>query len=568
MEWFKKIIAQVQTAWKKWTMVQKIIFFSVIGAVVLGFILLVVFSSRPSLTAVFNLPITDEEQREQILLRLDEENIGYKLGGDNMIYVPDEKSAKKARAILFREDLVPKGASPWDVFNIDKWSLTDFERNVNFRRALTTSLEQHIEALDDIDDAEVTLVVPEEALFSEQQNPVKVSVVITPSPGSDISGNRKKIEGLVKLIQFAVDGLEAENITILDHRGTLLNDFEGLEDIDRLTITKKMLRQKKELEEQYTGTVLKQLQGIYGEDRVKIINIDIDLEFVNKKVEDVSHPPIVMREDNPETPYSELLVEPSVMISTQKIDETFKGTGFNPEGPPGMEGQTPPAYKDLSNMVGSYENHQNIENYEIQTRKTEEQKSPYKIQRITVAVAIDGIWKWKYDEKGQVLFEKNGSIQRDYLPVPDEDLKKAQLLVEHAVGYDPKRGDAVTVQHITFDRTKQFAREDSVFRKRQSLQKILLYSIMALGTLIVAFIVFRMVSREIERRRRMREEELARQHQAMREQALRNAEEEGVEVEMSVADRARQEATESAKSLAREHPEDVAQLIRTWLAED
>ena len=66
----------------------------------------------------------------------------------------------------------------------------------------------------------------------------------------------------------------------------------------------------------------------------------------------------------------------------------------------------------------------------------------------------------------------------------------------------------------------------------------------------------------------MREEELARQHQAMREQALRNAEEEGIEVEMSVSERARQEAAENAKSLAREHPEDVAQLIRTWLAED
>jgi flagellar M-ring protein FliF len=82
------------------------------------------------------------------------------------------------------------------------------------------------------------------------------------------------------------------------------------------------------------------------------------------------------------------------------------------------------------------------------------------------------------------------------------------------------------------------------------------------------FIVFRLVSREIERRRRLREEELARQHQAMREAALRSAEEETSEVEMSVEDRARLELQEHAINIAREHPEDVAQLIRTWLMEE
>ncbi len=75
-------------------------------------------------------------------------------------------------------------------------------------------------------------------------------------------------------------------------------------------------------------------------------------------------------------------------------------------------------------------------------------------------------------------------------------------------------------------------------------------------------------AREVERRRRLREEELARQHQAMREAALRTAEEQGVEVELSVEDRARMEMQENAANMAREHPEDVAQLIRTWLVEE
>ena len=54
----------------------------------------------------------------------------------------------------------------------------------------------------------------------------------------------------------------------------------------------------------------------------------------------------------------------------------------------------------------------------------------------------------------------------------------------------------------------------------------------------------------------------------MREAALRTAEEQGVEVELSVEDRARLEMQENAVNMAREHPEDVAQLIRTWLVEE
>ena len=73
--------------------------------------------------------------------------------------------------------------------------------------------------------------------------------------------------------------------------------------------------------------------------------------------------------------------------------------------------------------------------------------------------------------------------------------------------------------------------------------------------------------KELEEQRE-KEEELARQHQAMREAALRTAEEQGMEVELSIEERARMEMQENAINMAREHPEDVAQLIRTWLIEE
>ena len=54
----------------------------------------------------------------------------------------------------------------------------------------------------------------------------------------------------------------------------------------------------------------------------------------------------------------------------------------------------------------------------------------------------------------------------------------------------------------------------------------------------------------------------------MREAALRAAEEEGIDVELSLEEKARLELQSNAVNLAKERPDDVAQLLRTWLAEE
>ena len=198
---------------------------------------------------------------------------------------------------------------------------------------------------------------------------------------------------------------------------------------------------------------------------------------------------------------------------------------------------------------------------------TQEEPGPV-IGRVAIAVAIDGGWKKSYDDKGVLQRNPDGSIKREYIPLTTEEMKQAQNLVEGAMGYNADRQDLIRVENIKFDRSKEFAKEDEDIRRAEATQQIILWSLVGLAVILLIFIAFRLISREIERRRRLREEELARQHQAMREAALRSAEEEGSEVEMSVEDRARLELQEHAINIAREHPEDVAQLIRTWLMEE
>ncbi len=567
-EWLKRALDQIKTLWGRWSTTQKLILGGIVVAALVGLILLISFSAAPSMVPVLTVPVTDANLSQQISTTLDESNIPHTVTPQGMIYVGDKQTAMRARDILVRDDLVPKGTSPWNVFQMNQWTTTDFERNVNLQQAITKSLEQHIEALKDVDSAQVELVIPKPALFTADQNPVSASIIVTPSPGSDITTNVKKIQGIQKLVKLAVEGLKDQNIVITDNQGNILNDFSGMEATTRLDLARAQIQEKLRLENQYRQAIETTLGQIFSPDRVKVMKVDISLDMSKKTIDTKEHFPITMTPQNPNVPYNTRVVVPNIEISKQTKNETFQGTGFNPQGPPGQEGQTPPAYKDLSNLVGKYSNSTNTVNFDVNTRNIHEEAAPYDIKRVSVGVAIDGTWERVYDNKGNLRFNPDGSIMRKYNPVSAADLKKASALVKDAIGFNVDRGDSVSVESIQFDRSAQFAKEDQQIRNQRRLQQAVIYSILGIAAVLVAFIIFRLISREMERRRRLREEELSRQHQAMREAALRSAEEEGVEVQMSVEERARLEMQENAINMAREHPEDVAQLIRTWLVEE
>lgn len=566
-EWFRKIREQLGELWTRWNTTQKAVFIGVGAAAVVGVIAIIAFSAAPTQVELLGRPIVDEEYLDNITYRLDRENVDYTVTADNRILVGDEQTARRMRGLLTRESLIPPRTDPWDIFDVERWTQTDFERNVNLQRAITRSVEQHIVALDEVDSASVNLVLPDDALFAEDQRAVTASIIIQPRPGSDIRDDRRKIEGIERLVMFAVEGLERENITINDPSGVVLNDFDRLTEFDDVEVRRRELQVKRELEERYIGSIRNALQGIWGADRVRIANIDIDLDHGKFTRETEEFSPIEIRPNNPRTPFDDSEFVLNIPRSERDFSEEFEGTGFNPEGPPGVEGQTPPEYLDRAGVVGRYDRAETQRNYELNRSVTNETGAP-SVQRISVGVAIDGRWEWQYDEDGNVRLNPDGSIVREYIPVDDDELDRARSLIEAAVGFDRDRGDSVQVQHIQFNRSAEHQDEDDVFRRQRNIQRIVLYSLAGIAGLLALFILIRVIQREVERRRRQREEELARQHQAMREAALRSAEEEGADVEMSVEERARMEMQENAVNMAREHPEDVAQLIRTWLMEE
>ena len=516
---------------------------------------------------MLNRAITDETTRDNILDRLALENVEAQVNSAGMIFVKDESTARRMRAVLVREDLIPSDVDPWAVFDTERWSITDFERDVNKLRAITQVVTQHIEALDDVDDANVVITMPEKSLFLSEQRPATASVIIYQKPGSDITRNKKKIQGIQKLLQLAVEGLTPENITIADASGNIINDFEGMEASERVDIIAKEQALVRQLEMEYRSMVLGSLQETFGTDRVRDLNIKIDMDMSKRKNSGVKYSPIVIKEDNPNTPYDDSEYRDYLPISSETVTKVWTGTGLHPEGPAGVEGQNPPVYSDMSNLYGTSEETGVKQNNVINTEEYQEERSPT-INRVTVSVNIDGTWEKEYDESGNLVINPNGTISRKYIPIDPSVLNSVTRIVENAVGYNKSRGDSVTVQNIQYDRTAQFEEEDMAFIRAKNQRTTILVSIACVAAVLLAFMVFRMISREVERRRRLHQEELLRQAQLERERTIMEAEQAGMEVTMSIEERHRAELQENAIMMAKEHPEDIAMLIRTWLMEE
>ena len=589
-DWLNKVTAKLKNLWSVWTVVQKAIAAGIVVAVIV--VLIVVFkgSSKPSTIPLFNAPITDQTARDNITYRLDEENVKYTVSSSGVISVADEATARRMRSLLISEDLVPTRVDVFSkMLDVTNWSTTDFERQKNDLRRVTEQVKQHIEALDDIASANVTITAGKDDIFANQREPAKASVILRFKPGSVMQSDRKKIQGIQRLILHAVTGLTEDNITISDTNGDILNDFAGMAESDRVDIIKKEQKLRQEQEAQLSARVLSALQKPF-KDRVRDVVVAIEMDMSKKTSDKTIHTPIIITEQDPDKPYDTTEKRDYLPISSQTVTKEWTGTGYNPEGPAGVEGQNPPVYSDMSNVIGKSVETGVTQNNVINTEQLHIESSP-SYDRITASANIDGRWEKETDGNQNPIFvdEKNidslkeiytdweddskvrfklGHIVRVYHPISDTIREQAENYVKDAIGFNKSRGDSVTITSYGVPDTDEWDAEDEAIIKARNTRRAIMLVLVGVVVILIAFIVFRMISRELERRRRLREEEILRRQQAEREKALWDAKQEGMEVTMSVEERKRAELQENAIAMAKEHPEDVAMLIRTWLMEE
>lgn len=592
IEWLKKLPATFKDFWGKLKLWQKLVAAGIAVVVVVVIVVMFKTSSAPAGVPLFNTVVRDENARDQITTRLDMEGVHYTVNAEGLIIVDDKKTASKLRSILTVEGLVPGNIDPFGLFDQTSWSETDFDRNVKLQRSIERQLKQQILAIDDIANASVVITSPKKELFSQDQKPVTCSVTVTFKPGSTMPENRKQLKGLQELICRSVVGLTPENLTLQDNHSNILNDFEGLAESDRLENIKKESKQITAEEEALRKRVLSFLRSNFnGSERVRDLVVKIEKDMSKVVRDQTIYTPVIITEQDPDKPYDTTEKRDYLPISSQTVTKEFTGTGYNPQGPAGVEGQNPPVYSDMSNVIGkSVETGvtlNNVVNTEI--RHTDQNST---LLRITASANIDGKWETQRDSnRNPIVVTKDnidelkewcakeniipanyriatGKFFRVYYPVNSAVIEDCTRLVQDAIGYNKKRGDSVTITSFAIPRDEEWEKEEEAYFHAQQTKKTIILILCGLALVLIVFIVFRFITRELERRRRLREEEILRRQQAEREKALWEAKQDGIDVTMSVEERKRAELQENAIAMAKEHPEDVAMLIRTWLMEE
>ena len=218
-EWLKKVFGKLKDLWSKWKPIQKVILIGIVVIVIVAIILAARVSSKPTTVRLFNAPVTENTSLTKILDRISQENVSASADSNGYISVADEETARRMREILISENLVPSSIDPWAGFYDRSWSTTDSDQNVKLKNTIQKQLKAHIEAIVDVQMADVNIVLPEKQLFAADQAPVSASVILKTTPSSTLMTDKKRIQGIQRLILSAVEGLKEEYLIITDTEG-------------------------------------------------------------------------------------------------------------------------------------------------------------------------------------------------------------------------------------------------------------------------------------------------------------------------------------------------------------
>ena len=357
-----------------------------------------------------------------IVKDLDRQAITYEIKGNGTsILVPKEKVGR-LRMKLAESGLPKGGGVGYEIFDkSDALGATTFIQNINKLRALEGELARTIRALDRVEAARVHLVLPDRPLFSRDKVEASASIVLK------VRGEleQQQVRAIRHLVASAVNGLKPERISVVDETGRLLadgassdNPFGGGGGDERKLAYENRLRREVE-------TIVNSIVGP-GHARVQI-TADFDLNRITQTSDKYDPDSRVVRSSQTREEQSGSSDSAGGPVS---VGNNLPGAGGNGNGNGNDNNNT--GKSDTSRKT------EEIVNYEIsRTTKTEVTEAG-RVNRISAAVLVDGIYT--RNDKGEMV----------YAPRSKEEIDRIAALVRTAIGFDAKRGDQLEVVNLRF----------------------------------------------------------------------------------------------------------------------
>jgi flagellar M-ring protein FliF len=438
-----------------------------VTAALIGFFAFVIMRvTTPQMTTLFtDLSVEDSSG---IIKELERQAIPYELRNDGAVIMVPKDKVTRLRMKLAEGGLPKGGGVGYEIFDkSDALGTTSFVQNINHLRALEGELARTIRAIDRIQAARVHLVLPERPLFSRETPEPSASIVLRVRGALE----PQQVRAIRHLVASAVSGLKPQRVSIVDEAGQLLADGsadptndDAIGDERRAGFEKRMRNQVEAIVSSVVGA---------GRSRVQL-SADFDYNKTTQTSDRFDPEGRVLRSSQEREE------------STETADGRDGQVTVNNELPGNQAPAGPAPVRDLSKKT------EETNNYEIsRTTKTEVTEAG-RVNRISVAVLVDG--SYSKNEKGEMVYQERSK----------EQLESIAALVRSAVGFDQKRGDQIQVVNLRFAEAPavvpvaeptgllgmlQFTKDDVMY--------VIELAVMMLLGLVVMFMVIRPLVRRI-----------------------------------------------------------------------
>jgi flagellar M-ring protein FliF len=281
-------------------------------------------------------------------------------------------------------------------------------------------------AIQSVKAARVLLAIPVQSVFVRDRKKPSASVIVSLYQGRSL--DKGQIESIIHLVASSVPQLEAEQVTVVDQKGRLLNSNDSS---SVSNLTSKQFEYKKNIEEHLMDRIANILSPLVGDGMRVQISADVDFTETDKTQELFNPQSSTLRSEQTSE-------EQSTLPATQGVPGALSNqptpTGVAPETTP-----TPGSATDSTTAAAPGSSVKNAtRNFELDKTITHTRLATGLLRRLSVAVVVDD----------RHTAQADGKLKPQ--PYTPEDINRFSDLVKQAVGFDSARGDQVTVTNVAF----------------------------------------------------------------------------------------------------------------------
>src|SRR5271156_1621337 len=189
----------------------------------------VFFASKPRLTLLYGGMAPAEAAK--VVESLESKKITYDVSdGGRAIMIPASQ-VYSVRMGLASQGIptMSDGGVGFELFDKPTFGMSDFMQRANYYRALQGELARTIRQLDEVANARVLIVVPEEKLFGQDHQQAKASVFVQLQPGRSLGA--EQVRAIQFLVANGVEGLQPEHVAVIDSTGRAMSGSDSDSDI-------------------------------------------------------------------------------------------------------------------------------------------------------------------------------------------------------------------------------------------------------------------------------------------------------------------------------------------------